>query len=116
MLKLKLNQDPQGLVPGQIISGKAGWQGSSPPRRASLRLFWYTEGRGTQDIGIVEEQDVHVHSSSHDFEFSFQLPPEPISFEGQLIALHWALELVRQRKAGGTQGAGGVPLGRSTQA
>ena len=92
-LTLRLNQDPATLVPGQVIDGVAGWQLDSPPKLAMLRLFWYTEGRGTQDVGIVEELALPC-SANCEGTFRFTLPDAPYSFRGSLITLRWAIELV----------------------
>jgi len=69
MLILELNAASPEFSPGQTIAGRAGWQESRPPRNAALRLFWYTEGRGTQDIGIVAEQLMNVSQSMHEETF-----------------------------------------------
>ncbi len=52
-LTLTLNQDPNTIVPGQLIEGTAGWSLPDAPRSALIRLFWYTEGKGTRDVGVV---------------------------------------------------------------
>lgn len=93
-LSLALNQDPTTLVPGQVIDGTLGWKRDEPPRKAMLRLFWYTEGRGTQDVGIVEEIALPKDRKILSGTFRFQLPEAPYSFQGKLITLKWAIELV----------------------
>jgi len=93
-LTLRLNQDPATLVPGQVVDGVAGWQMADPPKRAMLRLFWYTEGRGTQDVGIAEELELPAGKASCSGTFRFTIPDAPYSFRGQLITLRWAIELV----------------------
>lgn len=93
-LTLTLNQDPNTLVPGQVIEGTAGWRLPDAPRNAVLRLFWYTEGRGTRDIGIVQELRIPATYAEMSGTFRMNVPPMPYSFNGQLIALKWALELL----------------------
>ena len=93
-LVLKLNQDPTTLVPGQVIDGSAGWRLEDKPKSAALRLFWYTEGRGTMDVGIVEELTLPADHAEMSGTFRFTLPAAPYSFHGQLIALKWAIELL----------------------
>lgn len=93
-LALQLNQDPATLVPGQVIDGTAGWQLEDPPRLAMLRLFWYTEGRGTQDVGIAEELELPAGQAIGQGAFRFTVPDAPYSFQGQLVTLKWAIELV----------------------
>lgn len=93
-LELRLNQDPTTLVPGQVIDGTAGWRLDDTPRSAELRLFWYTEGRGTCDVGLVEVLRLPVNQASLTGTFRFTLPAAPYSFQGQLVALKWAIELI----------------------
>ncbi len=93
-LRLQLNQDPATLVPGQTIDGTVGWERESPPKKAMLRLFWYTEGRGTQDVGVIEEITLPIDQRAMKGTFRFNIPDSPYSFQGQLITLKWAIELV----------------------
>ena len=93
-LTLDVTEKPLELVPGQTLSGRIGWRLDEVPKRAALRLFWYTEGRGTQDVEIIEEMNIVSSGLTHEERFSFTLPERPYSFSGRLITLKWALELV----------------------
>lgn len=93
-LVLRLNQDPTTLVPGQVIDGTVGWHLDDAPKSAELRLFWFTEGRGTCDVGVVEELKLPNHLAALAGTFRFVLPAAPYSFNGQLVALKWAIELL----------------------
>jgi len=93
-LTLRINQDPNTLVPGQVIDGTAGWRLDDAPKDAVLRLFWFTEGKGTCDVGVVEELTLPHHLAELSGTFRFTLPVAPYSFNGQLIALKWAIELL----------------------
>jgi len=93
-LNLQLTQDPSTLVPGQVIDGNVGWNMDEPPKRAMLRLFWYTEGRGTQDVGIIDELELPSQRATCQGTFRFTIPDVPYSFQGRLVTLKWAIELV----------------------
>lgn len=93
-LVLTLNQDPTTIVPGQVIEGSAGWRLEDAPSSAVLRLFWYTEGRGTQEVRVVEELKLPTHLSEASGTFRFTVPGMPYSFQGQLITVKWAIELL----------------------
>lgn len=93
-LTLRINQDPTTLVPGQVIDGVAGWRLDDAPRDALLRLFWFTEGKGTCDVGVVEELTLPHHLAELSGTFRFTIPAAPYSFCGQLITLKWAIELL----------------------
>lgn len=93
-LSLQLHQDPTTLVPGQVIEGSLGWRLDNPPKSAVLRLFWYTEGRGTMDVEVVEDLSLPTHLPEIQGTFRLSLPAAPYSFQGQLISLRWAIELI----------------------
>lgn len=80
--------------PGDVISGTAGWNLDAAPAAVEVRLFWYTEGRGTQDVQIVECARFEGPLANERRDFRFQLPAEPYTFSGKLISLRWALEVV----------------------
>ena len=82
--------------PGATLSGKASWSLDADADAVELRLFWFTEGRGTQDVGIVAEKRIEAPGSSGSREFRFRLPEGPYSFSGKLITLKWALELIAE--------------------
>jgi hypothetical protein len=93
-LTLRINQDPNTLVPGQVIDGVSGWRLDDAPKDAVLRLFWFTEGKGTCDVGVVEELTLPHHLAELSGTFRFTIPAAPYSFCGQLITLKWAIELL----------------------
>lgn len=59
------------------------------------RLEWHTEGRGTQFRQKIQEIDVFQGTLQanmpRSFEFDFQLPEEPWSYEGHYISIVWAI-------------------------
>lgn len=97
MLILETEGNSTAYTPGSSIRGKCGWRLPAAPREAAIRLFWYTEGRGTQDLGVVGEEILPVQAAVQEQAFNFTLPEGPYSFSGTLISLRWALELVLDR-------------------
>jgi hypothetical protein len=95
-LKILERDERRSFRPGEIVEGVAGWRLDSPPRSVELRLFWFTRGKGTEDVGIVNHVNFPSPQPDEGRKFSFTLPPEPFSFSGQLISLIWALELVAE--------------------
>lgn len=90
---IELQNDRASCLPGQTLNGTVRWQCSQKPEEASLHLIWYTEGRGTEDVGLVEERRFENPQPANEGAFEFQLPAGPYSFSGSLISLIWALEL-----------------------
>src|SRR5262249_38212814 len=84
----------RGYQPGEAISGRVTWQIDATPQSAELRLFWYTSGKGTQDVENVDSVAFQTPQMNDDRTFSMVLPRQPYSFSGKLISLLWALELI----------------------
>lgn len=92
-LHIDITDHQQSFLPGQILSGTVHWDNQRSAKDASLRLLWYTEGKGTEDIGIVESVEYEGAQLSDRYAFEFTLPIGPYTFSGRLISLVWALEL-----------------------
>ena len=93
-LRIDISGAERGYKPGESISGRVTWQVDQPPQSAELRLFWFTSGKGTQDVENVDSANFHAPQMNDDRLFSFALPRQPFSFSGKLISLAWALELI----------------------
>lgn len=96
MMTVQLDNQRSAFSPGEPLKGMVGWQLERMPRRVELRLFWYTSGRGTRDVGMVEARQLACDQAAGPITFEFKLPTGPFSFTGQLISLQWAIELVIQ--------------------
>lgn len=92
-LIIKIEDEQTAFVPGQTVRGQVRWSRPVPPKKARLVLFWYTEGKGDEDNGLVERIPFETPQALDKRTFAFQLPVGPYSFSGRLISLMWALEL-----------------------
>jgi hypothetical protein len=93
-LKILLPDNSTAFEPGEEATGSASWELEKPPRDLELRLFWFTRGRGIEDAGLAETLRFEQPQLRETRPFRFRLPQMPYSFEGQLISLVWALELI----------------------
>ena len=82
--------------PGEEVSGTVRWRLDPPPRSVEARLFWFTEGTGERDVGVVESVSFADPGPEDERPFRFQLPGGPYSFSGKIIRLHWAIEVVAE--------------------
>ena len=80
--------------PGEVVPATARWSLDQAPAAVEIRLFWYTEGKGTQDVLIVDRARYEGPLASERRDFRFDLPDSPYTFSGKLISLRWALEVV----------------------
>jgi len=78
--------------PGEPIDGLAAWE-LDKKRDVTVRLFWRTEGKGTQDIGLEAEVEFEDAAATDAQPFHFTAPQGPYSFDGRLVAIVWTLEL-----------------------
>ena len=82
--------------PGEEIAGQFAWSLDGETKAIELRLFWYTEGKGTQDVEIVDTKRIENPQRRDETEFTFPSPGSPYSFSGRLVSVVWALELVAE--------------------
>jgi len=80
--------------PGAAIAGDASWHLDADAEAVEIRLFWYTRGKGTQDVTLVDSLRIDRPEPSGHRTFDFIAPAGPYSFTGTLITLSWAIELV----------------------
>lgn len=93
-LQITLLDSKNTFLPGETIEGRVFWSLDERPESLEVRLFWYTEGKGTQDVEITDTVRFGGPGKHEERSFSLKLPEEPYSFSGKLISLKWALELV----------------------
>jgi hypothetical protein len=92
-LSMVLDSDKTTFAPRETIRGTVRWSLDPGIRRLELSLFWYTAGKGTRDVGVIETRPFDEPGAVGGKDFSFTLPDGPYSFSGKLISLIWALEL-----------------------
>lgn len=95
-LRLETENNRTNYMPGEELKGIAMWQMDKRPRDIEVRIFWYTEGKGTQDVEIVDTIRLESPKQNDVCNFEFTLPQGPHSFSGSLISLLWAIEVVAE--------------------
>mgnify|MGYP001816930094 CR=1 FL=1 len=94
VLTLATESGATSFEPGSEITVRAEWHLEEVPRSVELRLVWYTEGKGSQDVGVVERVLFDAPGDRDSRRQSLQLPTAPYSFSGSLVSLIWAVELL----------------------
>lgn len=82
------------FCPGEKIELTVHWQEIGQGIAIDARLIWYTSGKGTRDYRIVQRQLIAHPQQQGSQQIQFVAPNWPLSFSGQLISLHWAIEIV----------------------
>jgi hypothetical protein len=93
-LRIELADGRTAYRAGEPLSGRVAWRVDDQPASAELRLFWYTSGKGTQDVGVANTMTFASPRMDDHRDFTFPLPRGPYSFSGTLISLIWAIELI----------------------
>lgn len=95
-IQIETEGGANAFLPGETITGTVSWQLDPPLESMELRLIWYTQGKGDQDLQIVETAAFHSPGVVDRRAFTIRIPQGPYSFSGKLISLLWALEVVAQ--------------------
>lgn len=95
-ITLTLDRPDAAYVPGEPITGTVAWEIPGELDRVVLRLFWHTEGKGTQDVGVAEEVVFDLVSPREQRDFAFAGLIEPYSFSGSLVSILWAVEAIAE--------------------
>ena len=95
-LKIETTDNRLNYFPKERIEGEVSWNLIKNPSAIEVRLFWYTAGKGTGDVKIIDAIRFSNPSRNETRSFSFTLPSLPYSFSGKLISLIWAIELIAE--------------------
>jgi hypothetical protein len=92
-LRIEIDGDRRAFKPRDTLAGRVSWD-VARAMSAELRLFWFTRGKGTEDVGLVESLAFADTRATDQRQFRFILPREPYSVSGTLLSIVWALELI----------------------
>jgi len=92
-LRIELADSRRAFKPGESVEGRVTWT-VDRASSAEVRLFWYTRGKGTQDVGIVDTVAFPNPQTTDQRTFRFALPDGPFTFSGTLVSIIWAIELI----------------------
>ena len=96
-IQIETRDGGTAFAPGDTVEGSAGWQLERDAESIELRLFWYTQGKGDQDLEVVEVVTFPTPGLEDRRGFCITLPEDgPVSFSGKLISLLWALEVIAE--------------------
>ncbi len=116
-IAIVLDDDRQDFEPGETLSGRF-WLGQDAfgkeIQRIEVSVAWRTEGKGDEDLGVHHFEELKADETgpidpSIEHQFETQLPFSPLSYDGQLIKIHWRA-LVRVHFRGKEQWVGEIPF------
>jgi len=98
-----LDGEPSGTTtlyhPGDLLRGQVTIFTDSEVKCKSIqaRLIWHTQGRGTKYQEKIAEKQLFEGTLNsgfpNSFDFSFDLPRDPWSYEGHYVSVVWAVEV-----------------------
>lgn len=100
LLFIQTDGNQTAYRPGDIVRGVIRWQYDTRPGRIELRLIWFTEGPGPDDVKIVDTLVQEDPIGADACAFQFRLPAGPFSYNGNSFRVRWALELLRPNRSG----------------
>lgn len=92
-IRLSIDLETRGVVPGDDIRGVARWTASGPLQAIEVRLAWHTEGKGSSDSGVALEDRLDNPPLVGSHAFALPAPEGPYSFSGKLVSLVWQVGL-----------------------
>lgn len=90
---LQLENNQTNYQPGDAIRGRVGWK-MEKVKAVEVSLLYFTTGRGTEDVTVADSKKWETTESAGMREFEFRAPSEPWNFDGKLVSLAWAIEVV----------------------
>lgn len=93
-LRIEIQDNRTVYQPGDIVMGRVGWELDERPKAVEVRLFWYTRGKGSSDVEIVDRARFEHPAKMELQQFRLKLPEAPYSCSGKLISILWAVEAV----------------------
>lgn len=93
-MTIEIEGSRRAFSPGDTLSGRVTWTLESDPKDVELRLFWYTAGKGTQNVGVENAIVFDNPTLRESRDFRMILPNAPFSCSGSLVSIIWALELI----------------------
>jgi len=95
-MNLELADGKTNYRPGEWVEGVAFWDLAAAPESIEVRIYWRTQGKGTQDLELVRNAKFTQVGLKDRRPFRLQLPAAPYSFSGKLVSLVWGVELVSE--------------------
>lgn len=100
LVSIQIQREPPHFSPGEMIICDYQIDAVAKEDLISVEasILWYTEGKGDEDMGVhfferrlpadVEENDLRAWRR-----FETKLPNSPLSYDGDLISVHWCVRV-----------------------
>ena len=97
---IRLDGNGRTYQPGETLSGEYRLEAveHDQVKAVEASVLWYSEGKGDEDLAVHEFWRRDVDNGDwidprRPERFSTILPLSPLSYEGQIVALHWCVRV-----------------------
>lgn len=99
-LIVRLEHNGGVYQPGKELAGRWWVEGlpADEVQAVELSVLWYTEGKGLPDLAVHHFERVEVDETPQldprrPQDFHCRLPASPLSYDGQLVKIHWCVRV-----------------------
>jgi hypothetical protein len=97
---IRLDGESRVYRPGDVLAGQCWCEalGVGQVKAVEVSVLWHTEGKGDVDMAVHEfwrrdSTDDQPVDSRQPERFSTTLPNSPLSYEGQIVKVHWCVRV-----------------------
>lgn len=99
-VQLKISNPKTVFRPGDVLECECTITAREPIELQAVEtsVIWRTEGKGEEDLGVHffdrrDQADVRAGDLGTLYRFKTQLPKSPLSYDGKLIKIIWAIRV-----------------------
>ena len=93
MFEIKFGCSRKTFRPSEILDAEIHWKDEVPGKTVTARIRWFTVGKGTTSSLEVHQELVQLNAANGVHVVRFQLPRGPLSCEGKLLTIQWAIQV-----------------------
>jgi len=93
-LRIQLDGERTCFAPGETLKLIVAWKLAQSAEALELRLSWFTQGRTTAEMAVVETRRIENPGLEGQQQLELKAPGFPFSFRGVLFEISWALDLI----------------------
>jgi len=97
---IRLDDDSRAYAPGECLSGeyRIDCVEAGNVQAVEVSVLWHTEGKGDEDLAIHEFWRKGAAGGERGDprrpnRFSTTLPHSPLSYDGQIVKIHWCVRV-----------------------
>jgi hypothetical protein len=97
---IRLDENGRVHLPGTTLSGEYRIEAveGQTLQAVEVSILWYSEGKGDEDLAVHEfwrkdADSTELCNPRRPDRFSTTLPQSPLSYDGQIVKIHWCVRV-----------------------